>query len=207
MPITIATPPDAVLTELTNTLPRIAGSSGIAQRAPSITRSADRFTLADAMRVARAPDEIADADALPMPVYVVGLDDLAQEGHLEETARLALWSYIVTTEAGAVSAEVTSDDSQFAQISNTAAAGRARSALIHLAQDESADAPNGEAAELRVPALHLSLLWIRGESGTFEVLDFQGPELPIGRRFGADELEGVLRTLAEAYPREAEGEG
>lgn len=206
MPITLATPPDAILTELANTLPRIAGSAGIAQRAPSITRSAYRFTLADAMRVAHAPEEIADADALPIPVYVVGLDDLAQ-GHLEETARLALWSYIVATEAGAVSAEVTSESSQFAQISNTAAAGRARSALIGFAQNESADAPDGEAAELRVPALHLSLLWIRGENGTFEVLDFQGPELPIGRRFGVDELEGVLRTLAEAYPREAEGEG
>lgn len=206
MPVTLATPPDAVLAELAKTLPRIARSTAVQERAPSITRAASRFELATDMRVARSPDEIPDADALPMPVYVVGLDDLAK-GKLDKAARLALWSHIVATEAGPVSAEVRSDNSRFAQVSNNVAVGRARNSLIQMAQNEGADAPDGEAAELRIPALHTSLLWIKGGREAFEVLDSALSELTEGQRYTAAELLKILRPAAEARLRAPEGEG
>jgi len=208
MPITLAAPPESVMTELAATLPRIAGSAAVEERAPSITRAAGRFSLGGQMRVARAPADIADADALPIPVYVLGLDQLA-EGRLEDGARLALWSHIVSTEAGPVSAEVTSEGSQFAQVSNARAVGRARSSLIRMAEGEGegADAPDGEAAELRIPALHTSLLWIRGRRPTLEVLDTQLAELRVGRRYSAEELAAILQPIAQQRLRDPEGEG
>ncbi|HYR09291.1 MAG TPA: hypothetical protein VEQ60_16015 [Longimicrobium sp.] len=206
MPVTLATPPDAVLAELARALPRIARSAAVQQRAPAITRAASRFTLAGNMRVARSIDDISDADALPMPVYVVGLDDLAK-GNLRAGARLVLWSHIVATEAGPVSAEVRSDNSRFAQVSNSVAVGRARASLLKLAQSTGGDALDGEAAELRIPALHTSMLWIRGPRETFEVLDSALPELPEGHRYSAAELTKILRPIAEARLRNPEAEG
>jgi hypothetical protein len=206
MPVTLATPPDAVLAELAKTLPRIARSTAVEERAPAITRAASRFELAGDMRVARSPEEIPDADALPLPVYVLGLDELAK-GRLEKGAQLALWSHIVATEAGSVSAEVRSDNNRFAQVSNNIAVGRARSSLLQMVQNESADAPDGEAAELRIPALHTSLLWIKGRREAFEVLDSALAELTDGQRYSAAELVKILRPVAEARLREPEAEG
>jgi hypothetical protein len=180
MPISLAAPPQSVLAELAGTLPRIARSTSVEERAPSITRAASRFALAGEMRVARSPADIEDADALPVPVYVLGLDDLAQ-GRLEDGARLALWSHIMTTEAGPISAEVTSEGSQFAQVSNARAAGRARSSLIRM--------------------------WIRGGRGVLEVLDTQLSELRIGQVYSAEDLAGILRPIAQARLGNPQGEG
>ena len=201
MPITLATPPEAVLTELATALPRIGPSHTIRQRAPAITRAAGRFELAANMRVARTLDEISDTDALPMPVYVVGLDDLAR-GELAKAARLALWSHIVATDAGPVSAEVRSDNSRFAQVTNSLAVGRARTSLMRMSRGEGAASLDGEAAELRIPALNTSLLWVKGARETFEVLDSALPELPEGDRFSAADLTRILRPIAEARLRE-----
>jgi hypothetical protein len=206
MPVTFAKPPDAILAELARTLPRIAGSDAIRLRAPAITRAASRFSLAGDMRVARALADIHDADALPMPVYIVGLDELAK-GNLGGAAHLALWSHIVATEAGPVSAEVRSDNSRFAQVSNNVAVGRARASLLKLAQSDGADGPDGEASELRIPALHTSLLWVKGRRETFEVLDSSLAELPEGRRFSGAELSKILKPIAAARLRSPEAEG
>lgn len=204
MPVTLAIPPAAVLEELARTLPRVAASTAIGQRSPAITRAAGRFNLAQQLRLARTPVEVADADAIAMPVYTVGLDDLAA-GRLQDGAKQVLWSQIVTTEAGPVSAEVDSRKNSFAQITNAAAGGRARASLIRLSQgagmrrgaaDDDADEPDGEAAELRIPALHFSFLWFRGGRGSFEVLDSTDPQLPVGRRIGAAALQTLLQARA-----------
>ncbi|WP_235976705.1 hypothetical protein [Sandaracinobacteroides hominis] len=75
---------------------------------------------------------------------------------LGDGAKLAAWAWVIATEAGPVSAETTADTNKFAQISNAASAGRFRRALIGLAQ-RGGDA-DGEAVQLRIPALHTVLL-------------------------------------------------
>jgi hypothetical protein len=206
MPVTLATPPTAVLTELARTLPRLSQSAGIEARAPAIARAAARFVLAGNLRVARAVSDIDEADAVPTPVYVVGLDELAK-GRLGEGARLALWSHIVATEAGPVSAEVGADNGRFAQVSNGIAVSRVRSSLLRMAKASSADAADGEAAQLRIPALHTSLLWIRGKGETFEVLESSVAGLAVGQHFTAAALLRILKPAAEAALRNPEAEG
>lgn len=205
MPVTLATPPDSVLAEIARTLPRIARSAAVRQRAPEITLAASRLALGGSMRVARSLDDITDADALSLPVYVLGLDDLAT-GSLGG-AQLSLWSHIVATEAGPVLVEVSSHNGRFAEVSNSAAAGRARELLLKLRQSGARDAPDGEAAELRIPALHTSLLWVRGARETFEVIESALPELSEEHLYTAAELTGILRPIAAARLREPEAEG
>ncbi|WP_372016600.1 hypothetical protein [Pseudoxanthomonas sp. 10H] len=204
MPITLATPPEAAALELGERLPPLARSAAIEARAPAIGRAASRFGLKADMRIARTLAEVADADVVASPVYALGLDQLAK-GRLEDAARLAGWSWVIATEAGAVSAETTAESNRFAQISNAASAGRFRRALLQLAQG-GGDA-DGEAVQLRIPALHTSLLWIKGKREVYEVLDTSVAGLDVGRRYTGAELRKILKPEAEARLRNPELDG
>lgn len=204
MPVTLATPPEAAAAELGKRLPPLARSAALEARAPAIGRAATRFGLKADMRVARSLAEVADADAVASPIYALGLDQLAK-GKLGDGARLTGWSWVIATEAGAVSAETTADTNRFAQISNAASAGRFRRALLRMAAG-SGDA-DGEAVQLRIPALHTSLLWIKGKREVFEVLDSGIAGLEIGRRYSAAELQKILKPEAEASLRTANLDG
>jgi hypothetical protein len=76
-----------------------------------------------------------------------------------------------------------------------------------MARSDAPDAPDGEAAELRIPALNTSLLWIRGGRGVLEVLDTQLSELRIGQVYSAEDLAGILRPIAQARLGNPQGEG
>lgn len=204
MPVTLATPPIAAVESLAQRLPPLAQSAALEARAPAIGRAAARFGLKADMRVAKGIDEVADADAVATPVYAVGLDQLAK-GKLGEGAKLAAWAWVIATEAGPVSAETSADTNKFAQISNAASAGRFRRALIGMAQRGS-DA-DGEAVQLRIPALHTTLLWVKGRRELFEVLDSSVAGLEIGRRYTQAELVKILKPEADAQLRGGDVEG
>jgi hypothetical protein len=204
MAVTLVPPPPAAGAELAERVPPLARSAALAERAPAIGRAAARFGLRDNLRLAGTLAEVADADAVASPVYALGLDELAR-GRLGEGARLAAWSYVMATEAGAISAETTADNFRFAQVSNAASAGRFRRALVRMATGP--DDADGEAVQLRIPALHTSLLWVKGRRELFEVLDTAVPGLEIGRRYTAQELLAVLKPQAEAALRTPDLDG
>lgn len=199
MPVTLATPPEAAAAELGKRLPPLARSAALEARAPAIGRAASRFELRADMRVARSLADVADADVVASPVYALGLDQLAR-GRLGDGARLTGWSWVIATEAGAVSAETTADTHRFAQITNAASAGRFRRALLRLGEG-SGDA-DGEAVQLRIPALHTSLLWIKGRREVYEVLDTAVAGLETGRRYSAADLLKILKPEADARLRD-----
>ena len=204
MPVTLATPPTEAADELGKRLPPLARSASIEARAPAIGRAASRFELKANMRVARSLAEVADADVVASPVYALGLDQLAK-GKLGDGARLTAWSWVIATEAGAVSAETVAGTNRFAQVTNAASAGRFRRALLRMA-DGSADV-DGEAVQLRIPALHTSLLWIKGGREVYEVLDTCIAGLDVGRRYTAAELLKIFKPEAEARLRNPELDG
>lgn len=204
MPVTLVTPPAAAIGELGRRLPPLGQSAALDAHAPAIGRAAARFGLQANMRVARTLAEVADADAVASPVYALGLDQLAQ-GKLGDGARLAAWAWVIPTEAGPVSAETIAGTNRFAQISNAASAGRFRRALLRLA--DHGDEADGEAVQLRIPALHTSLLWVKGKQELYEVLDSGVAGLETGRRYTADELKRILRPEAEARLRSANLDG
>lgn len=204
MPITLATPPEAAAVELGKRLPPLARSAALEARAPAIGRAAGRFELKADMRVARNLAEVADADVVASPVYALGLDQLAK-GKLGDGARLTAWSWVIATEAGAVSAETVAGTNRFAQITNDASAGRFRRALLRMGEG-GADA-DGEAVQLRIPALHTSLLWIKGRREVYEVLDTSIAGLEVGRRYSAADLQKILKPEVDSRLRNANLDG
>lgn len=196
MPITFAEAPAGTTAGLARALPALGRSAAIEARAPAITRAADRFSLGGAMRVARTLGEVATADAVATPVYILGLADIAA-GRIVDGARLKLWAHIVPTAAGAVSAESRASDTRFSQISNGIAVGRFRNALTRMA---TAPQPgdNGEVAQLRIPALHTTLLWLKGSrrNDSFEPVETSLSSLKVGQRYTAAELANALKPFA-----------
>ncbi|WP_310474046.1 hypothetical protein [Sandarakinorhabdus sp.] len=206
MPISFAKPPAAMAANLAAVLPRLAASANLEARAPAITRGAARMALGDAMRMATTLAEVRDADAIATPVYMLGLDDLAA-GRIIPGAKLKLWAQIVPTEAGAVSAEARASDSRFAQMSNGISVGRFRNALTRMAAAPPAD--DGEVAQLRIPALHITCLWLKGGKAgdRFEVVDAPAGVLPIGQIYSAAELAAALKTHAASRMANREADG
>jgi hypothetical protein len=206
MPINFAKPPAAMAANLAAALPRFASSAALEARAPAITRGAARLALGDAMRMATTLAEVRDADAVATPVYMLGLDDLAA-GRISQSAKLKLWAQIVPTEAGAVSAEARASDARFAQMSNGISVGRFRNALTRMAAAPPAD--DGEVAQLRIPALQITCLWLKGGKAgdRFEVVDAPPGVLPIGQTYSAAELAAALKTHAVSRLANAQADG
>ncbi|WP_426163906.1 hypothetical protein [Sandarakinorhabdus sp. DWP1-3-1] len=199
MPITFAVPPAGVAAALAETLPQLGRSAAIEMRAPAITEAAGRFALGDQLNVARNLEEVAASDAIATPVYVLGLDQLIA-GNVAAGAKLALWAHIMPTNAGAVSAEVSAADTKFAQISNGIAIGRFRNAVTRMATEEAVEGgADGEVAQLRIPALQLTLLWLRkAGADSFEPLEVSSPALEVGRHYSEKELVAALHDEAQA---------
>lgn len=197
MTITFAKPPAAMAGNLAAVMPRLAISTGIDARAPAISRAANRMAAGVAMTMATNLDEVAEAEALTTPVYTLGLDAIAA-GRIADGAKLKLWAQIVPTEAGAVSAEARASDAKFAAMSNGISVGRFRNALTRMAA--APPAGDAEVAQLRVPALHLTLLWLKGKGGvdSYEVVDAPPGGLGVGQKLTAAELAKALKPLAAA---------
>ena len=202
MSITFAEPPAAVSAALEAVMPRIGRSASIEARSPAIARAANAFSVQ--LRTPRKLDEVATADAIATPVYVLGLDELAK-GNIAHGAKLALWSHILSSEAGPVSAEVSATTSRFAQMTDSRAIARLKTRLVAMA---SADDHKGdyEVAQLRIPALHLSFLWLKAAGGkdVFEPTEATGDAVKVGKRYSEAELAAALRGEAS---RGASGDG
>lgn len=196
MSITFAEPPAAVMSALEAVMPRIGRSTAIEARSPAIARAANAF--APQFRVPRRLQEVASADAIATPVYVLGLDEL-QRGNIVRGAKLALWSHIMASEAGPVSAEVSAVTQRFAQMTDSRSIARLRTRLTAMAatDDEKGDY---QVAQLRIPALHLSLMWLKSANGqdVFEPTEVTGDLLRVGRRYSEQELTAALRGAAGA---------
>ena len=206
MPITFAKPPAAMAGNLAAALPRLAVSTTLEARAPAITRAATRLAIGNAMRVAVNLADVAHSDAVTTPVYLLGLEDLAA-GRVKEGAKLKLWAQIVPTEAGAVSAEAHASDARFAQMSNGISVGRFRNALTRMAAAPPAD--DGEVAQLRIPALQVTLLWLKGGKGgeRFEVIEAPPGVLANGQILSAAELAAALKPHATSRLANRDADG
>lgn len=83
--------------------------------------------------------------------------------------------------------------------------GRFRRALLRPA--EGGGEADGEAVQLRIPALHTSLLWVKGKRELYEVLDSGVAGLEAGRRYTAAELLKILKPEAKSRLRTANLDG
>lgn len=199
MSITFAEPPPAVLTALEAALPKLGRSAAIEARSPAIGRAARGFAGGAQLRIPRRLDQVANADAIATPVYVLGVDDLIR-GKVVDGAKLALWSHILSSEAGPVSAEVDANTARFAQISDSRAAARLRNRITMMATSDEGRQGEYQVAQLRVPALHLTLLWLKSTDGKdlFEPVEATGNDVQIGQHYTQEQLVAALRAPAAA---------
>lgn len=204
MSITFVEPPAAVTAALEAVMPRIGRSAAIEARSPAITRAASAF--GPQLRVPRKLSQVATSDAIATPVYVLGLDELAR-GNIAHGAKLALWSHILPSEAGPVSAEVTASTAKFAQMTDSRATARFRTRLTTMAAaDEEKD--DFQVAQLRIPALHMTFLWLKSAGGhdRFEPVEVTGDAVRVGQSYSEAELATALRSAAQARVA-GEGDG
>jgi hypothetical protein len=197
MPITFAIPPVAIMAALEDAMPRLGRSAAIEARSPAISRAANAFGPGAQLRIPRTLRHVLSADAIAMPVYVLGLDQLAR-GNIVRGAKLALWSHILPSEAGPVSAEVNAVTTRFAQVSESRATARLRTRITTMASTDEDGDDDHQVAQLRIPALHVTLLWLKSEQGrdVFEPVEVTGTVLRVGQRYSEAELAAALRGAA-----------
>lgn len=209
MPISLPPMPPAVSAALAKGLPRfaVAASAHTPDAAakpstrPSMARAAR--TISRSVTAALAPG--ADP-GLGAPVTVLGLDDLA-DGKSPRKTKASLWVQLLPAQgADRAMAEVDQKKGQLTAVSQgpevkdlarrisalTSARPRARAAVA-------ADVPQ-ELSLIRVPALHLTALWIKGAAGEAGdvVIPSDGPIAPLvpGQRYPLAEFLRIAGQMA-----------
>lgn len=206
MPLIFDTPPVEVRQTLDIALPRLAprlavqppaagplGRTGLADRAPHIARGVTGFLAAG-----------RDQAPVAVPVHVVGLDTLAQDagaaGGAVRATSARLWTNLLTDEGGrtAALADVEPASRTLAALTEGPTITAMGARLDSLAAEEH-DGPDRSVAMLRVPALHLTALWLKGATAADDVvIPNPGPIAPLqaGRRYSMAEFLAIVQPMA-----------
>lgn len=143
--------------------------------------------------------------AAPHPVYVAGLEDLAQ-GRLLETARENGWRYLLIRgdQAVATATVGTGEGGAGMEFSHVTQGPFVEATVEGLRRAEALDEVASGDYELRlldVPAMYLRALWLHGENGEGEML-IPLPPAPDGiepyRAYSEPELVAALHPAAVA---------
>lgn len=209
-------PPAASVQALDAALPRVAaiGSqpSGSRIRSAAAARAGQAGTTAGAP--ASPPGHPATgasstAATRAAPVYLLGLSELSADRELVMT-QPRLWSHLLDDAAGtgaSVIADVDARQNRFMSISEGAAVTslgqRIQSTVTQMAKT------NGDydLALIRVPALYLSAVWLKGRRGQPDiVIPDDSPKSPLtaGRHYTLDEFRAALKPVADQLLRETD---
>jgi hypothetical protein len=197
MAIHFIEPPAAVVSALQTALPRIAAKASLAAQAPAISAA-----LSKRLDVApTAPKPIS------APVHVVGLDEIVA-GRDVRTAPLRLWTQLLDDDGSpAVLADVDAATMRFAAVTEGQEV-RALGEQVRAAERSGRDAREDyELAVIRVPALYLTAMWLKGKGGASDVIiPSASPMSPLtaGRRYTPEEFAAALKPLAEQLLRETD---
>lgn len=139
------------------------------------------------------------------PVYVLGLGDVVGGGGLPG-AELAVWTHVLPVspdeDAGVAAADVDARTWRLASVTEGPPIAGLRRQVRELTADGSAAGGGGDTyqlAVLRVPALHVSAVWLRGTGDAGDVLvPLPGPGSPLeaGRHYSTGEFLDALREPA-----------
>ncbi len=202
MPLEITQPPSQSLESLSTTLPRLAARAGVARQAPLITRVLEMATQhPSALHVTPV------APVLSSPVYVLGLDTIAARRGLS-AARLMAWTHLLPS-AGTevVSADVKADTHEFLGLTEGPHPNVFVQQVQTLQTSSEVEGHSYQLAQLRVPALHVTAVWLRDKEGTSDVLIPLAPtppELEAARRYSADQFEAALQGRAQTVLAETD---
>ena len=205
MALHFAQPPEASMSALNAILPRIATRTSVATNAPNLG-----YAVGAALRRGQegAPPTLAPISA---PVHVLGLDQLATGADVAKT-KPKLWTHLLHGEAGAApiaEADLDATNHGFAALTEgdpiTALGKRIRA----LESESLKSDQDYDLAMIRVPALSLTAVWMKGRGGAPDVvIPNESPQSPLtaGKRYTLAEFIAALRPLAQALLAQDAGE-
>ena len=217
-------PPVAATEALVAAMPRIAGLSSVAARGPLIAAAARNF--ADrTVSATRVPTTVADVVAnvgttvgvnvgaavgapMPSPVYIAGLQDLVGDGGDVRKAPLTVWTHLLLDGANTTPVALADVDARTMTFAAMTEGDQVRSIGQNI-HDAAADGTGADydLAMIRVPALYLSAVWLKGRNGAPDVLiPSESPKSPLtpGKRYSPEEFNAALKTVAEQELRETD---
>ena len=209
-------PPAASVQALDAALPRVAASgsqpSGSRIRSVAAARANQSGTTAraPASPPGRPPTGAASAAATrAAPVYLLGLSELSADRELA-MSQPRLWAHLLDDAAGSgasVIADVDAQHHRFMSISEGAAV-TSLGQRIHSTVTQMAKASGDyDLALIRVPALSLSAVWLKGRRGQPDiVIPDDSPKSPLtaGRHYTLDEFRAALKPVADQLLRETD---
>ena len=181
--------------EAAESAPAISVRPTIVARSPAIAAGIRAWTMRPAA-AARPP---------AAPVVVMGLDELAQ-GKSPRAAKPAMWAQFLEAEAPAI-ADVDASTNRFLALSEGPAIAAMRKTIADVQAREGSEAASRELSMIRVPALHLSAVWLKGQAGEADdiVIPNPGPIAPLeaGKRYSLAEFQRITREMAADRLRQA----
>ena len=197
--------PPAALEALTAAMPRVAALPSITLRGPAIGVATRDFTLAARVPPSLATEASADG-AIPAPVHVVGLQELAAGGDVRK-APLAIWTHLLMEQANVAAAVLADVDAKTMKFAAVTEGEQVRSIGQSVREAAGAGGGDYELAMIRVPALYLSAVWLKGRNGAADVLiPSDSPKSPLvaGKRYSPEEFNAALKAVAEQELRETD---
>ncbi|RAI60892.1 hypothetical protein [Roseicella frigidaeris] len=196
MPLTIPAPPPESVAAVDAAVPRIAASPGIAAQAPAVAAGAAIF-----MNRARTAAPQGGLATVSSRVYTLGLDAIVGGAGLS-AATLVHWTHLLPSGGGrVVAADVTADTARFDGMTEGPQPDGVRRLIETLPADPAVAAGNYELAVLRVPALFVTAVWLRGQGGSADILvpaDPTDPALTPGRHYSAADFLQALAPAAQS---------
>lgn len=209
--------------------PHISARASITAHAPGIGRGVTAFlTRRGAIGVASAQTTgsisavnvsaaIAPAISgdphrpLASQVHVMGLTDLAARKSPRKVPA-TIWTHFLSDgpDAAHAIADVDARNFAFTSISEGPVVQEMSRRISGLMASEAKSAKASELAMIRVPALHLSAIWLKAAAGEADdvVIPNEGPIAPLvpGKRYPLAEFQTIVAQMAEERLRMAKGD-
>jgi len=132
---------------------------------------------------------------------VMGLDQLAADKD-PRALTPAVWAQLLPAGAdgGRAIAEVDPKAGKLAAVTEGPAVRSLAKRMERAASTESAGGPAQELSLIRIPALHLEAVWLKGAAGEADdvVIPNDGPIAPLkpGQRYGLAEFRAIVKEMA-----------
>lgn len=212
MPIHFAEPPASAVSALENAIPRILARASVSVAAPSISAAANAFALRrDAataqINPARVPP-VAVPRPITAPVHVLGLDQIAARADLH-AAPVKLWAHMLHEDDGAPTTLADTDavTQKFAAITEGTPVKALGAQIRKVEAETRTSTTDYDLTLLRVPALYLDAVWLKGRNGAPDVvIPNESPMSPLtpGQHYTVEQFTAALKPVADRLLRETD---
>ncbi|MGZ6010332.1 MAG: hypothetical protein ACXWK0_00760 [Caulobacteraceae bacterium] len=191
--------PAASTNALNAVLPRIAERPSVAVRAPAISAAA---SLALRRRPGAAQPAPEAPEAIAAPVHVLGLQDIVQKHDLK-AAPVRLWTHMLHAEgeqAPTAIADFDASTQAFHAITEGDEINQLGRRIRAIEDQERGSGKDYDLALIRVPALSLTALWLKGRGGApDQVIPNDSPQSPLtpGKSYTPAEFYAALTPVAQ----------